>query len=125
MEKKLLIVDDEAPIRMLLEQILEDLEDEGVILLQAKNGQEALDMIQAEKPQLVILDVMMPLINGIEVCRIVKQELGMKDVYIVLLTAKGQDSDRKRGIEVGADDYMTKPFDPDVLLSLAEGVMDV
>lgn len=125
MQKKLLIVDDEAPIRMLLEQTLEDLEDEGVILLQASNGQEALDMIRAEQPQLVFLDVMMPLMNGIDVCRTVKKELGMTHVYIVLLTAKGQEMDRQRGLEVGADKYMTKPFDPDALLSLAEEVMDV
>lgn len=125
MEKKLLIVDDEAHIRMLLEQTLEDLEDEGVELLQATNGQEALNMIRENEPQLVFLDVMMPLMNGMEVCRTVKKELDMKGVYIVLLTAKGQELDRQRGLEVGADRYMTKPFDPDVLLSLAEEIMGV
>ena len=125
MEKKLLIVDDEAPIRMLLEQSLEDLEDEGVELLQASNGQEALEMIQAERPGLVFLDVMMPLMNGLEVCRIVKKELKMEGVFIVLLTAKGQDMDRQKGFDMGADEYLTKPFDPDALLSLAEEVLEV
>jgi two-component system alkaline phosphatase synthesis response regulator PhoP len=125
MEKKLLIVDDEAPIRMLLEQSLEDLEDEGVELLQASNGQEALEMIQAERPALVFLDVMMPLMNGLEVCRMVKKEMQMEGVYIVLLTAKGQEMDRQKGMEVGADQYLTKPFDPDALLSLAEEVLNV
>lgn len=125
MGKKLLIVDDEAHIRMLLEQTLEDLEDEGVELLQARNGQEALQMIQAEKPELVFLDVMMPLMNGVEVCRTVKKELGLSGVFIVLLTAKGQEMDRQKGLEVGADEYMTKPFDPDALLSLAEEVLNV
>ena len=125
MGKKLLIVDDEAHIRMLLEQTLEDLEDEGVELLQARNGQEALQMIQAEKPELVFLDVMMPLMNGVEVCRMVKKELGLSNVFIVLLTAKGQEMDRQKGFEVGADEYMTKPFDPDALLNLAEEVLNV
>ena len=125
MAKKLLIVDDEAHIRMLLEQTLEELEDEGVELLQAGNGQEALQIIQAEQPQLVFLDVMMPLINGLEVCRTVKKELGLSNVFICLLTAKGQEMDRQRGLEVGADEYMTKPFDPDALLSLAEEVLNV
>ena len=125
MEKKLLIVDDEAHIRMLLEQSLEDLEDEGVVILQASNGQEALDIIRKEQPQLVFLDVMMPMMNGIEVCRTVKKELGMDQVYIVLLTAKGQEADRQHGLDVGADQYLTKPFDPDALLSLAEEVMGV
>ncbi|MDW3651183.1 MAG: response regulator [Bacteroidia bacterium] len=125
MEKRLLIVDDEPHIRMLLEQTLEDLEDEGVELLQAVNGQEALDIIQDKQPQLVFLDVMMPLLNGIEVCQTVKQKWGMEEVYIVLLTAKGQEMDRKEGLEVGADLYMTKPFDPDALLSIAEDVMGI
>lgn len=124
MGKKLLIVDDEAHIRMLLEQTLEDLEDEGVELLQARNGQEALQMIQAERPELVFLDVMMPLMNGVEVCRMVKKELGLSNVFIVLLTAKGQEMDRQKGLDVGADEYMTKPFDPDALLSLAEAVLN-
>ncbi len=125
MEKKVLIVDDEAHIRMLLEQTLEDLEDEGVELLQATNGQEALNMIQEHEPQLVFLDVMMPLMNGMEVCRTVKKDLQMKDIYIVILTAKGQEMDRQEGLEVGADRYMTKPFDPDALLSLAAEIMGV
>ena len=106
MEKKLLIVDDEAHIRMLIEQTLEELEDEGVIFLTAENGEQALEIIKAEKPQLVFLDVMMPKMNGMEVCRRVKQELKMDDVFIILLTAKGQELDRQKGQEVGADVYM-------------------
>jgi two-component system, OmpR family, alkaline phosphatase synthesis response regulator PhoP len=123
MANKILIVDDEAHIRMLIEQTLEDLEDEGVNFLVAVNGEEALDVICNEKPQLVFLDVMMPKMNGIEVCRRVKKELGMKDVYIVLLTAKGQELDRQKGQEVGADLYMTKPFNPEALLSKAREVL--
>lgn len=125
MEKKILIVDDEAHIRMLIEQTLEDLEDEGVEFLTADNGQTALELIQSEKPDLVFLDVMMPKMNGMDVCRKVKQELNLSDVYIILLTAKGQELDRQKGNEVGADVYMTKPFDPEVLLNKAKQVLGI
>jgi two-component system alkaline phosphatase synthesis response regulator PhoP len=123
MGKKILIVDDEAHIRMLIEQTLEELEDEDVTFLTAENGMDALELINAEKPQLVFLDVMMPKMNGMEVCRQVKQELALKDVYIVLLTAKGQEIDRQKGHEVGADVYMTKPFNPETILSKARSVL--
>jgi two-component system, OmpR family, alkaline phosphatase synthesis response regulator PhoP len=123
MEQKILIVDDEAHIRMLLEQTLEELEDEGVEFLTAENGEIALEIIQQEKPQLVFLDVMMPKMNGMDVCKKVKKELGLSDVYIALLTAKGQELDRQKGQEVGADVYMTKPFDPEVILKKAREVL--
>lgn len=124
MSKKLLIVDDEAHIRMLIEQTLEDLEDEGVELLFADNGEKALNIIKEEKPNLVFLDVMMPKMNGMEVCYKVKKELGLDEVYIILLTAKGQEVDRQKGLEMGADRYMTKPFDPDEMLSVAEEILN-
>jgi two-component system alkaline phosphatase synthesis response regulator PhoP len=123
MENKILIVDDEAHIRMLIEQTLEELEDEDVSFFTAENGEHALQIIREENPQLVFLDVMMPKMNGMEVCRKVKKELGLKDVFIVLLTAKGQELDRQKGLEVGADLYMTKPFDPEVLLNKAREVL--
>ena len=125
MEKKLLIVDDEVHIRMLIEQTLEELEDEGVSFLSAENGEQALEIIQAENPQLVFLDVMMPKMNGMEVCRKVNKELLLDKVFIVLLTAKGQELDRQKGQEVGADLYMTKPFDPEVILLKARQVLDL
>ncbi len=125
MEQKILIVDDEAHIRMLIGQTLEELEDEGVEFLTAENGEIALDIIQKENPQLVFLDVMMPKMNGMEVCRRVKKELGMNNVFIVLLTAKGQETDRQKGLDVGADVYMTKPFDPEVLLEKAKEVLGI
>jgi two-component system, OmpR family, alkaline phosphatase synthesis response regulator PhoP len=125
MEQKILIVDDEAHIRMLIEQTLEELEDEGVEFLTAENGEIALEIIQKENPKLVFLDVMMPKMNGMEVCRRVKKELDLNDVFIVLLTAKGQELDRQRGQEVGADVYMTKPFDPEIILSKAKEVLGI
>jgi len=125
MERKILIVDDEAHIRMLIEQTLEELEDEGVSFLTAENGEDALRIINEEKPQLVFLDVMMPKMNGMEVCRKVKKELLLDQVYIVLLTAKGQEVDRLKGQEVGADIYLTKPFDPETLLERAKKVLGI
>lgn len=125
MDKKILIVDDEAHIRMLIEQTLEELEDEGVEFLTADNGESALEIIQKEKPNLVFLDVMMPKMNGMDVCQKVKKELVLQDVFIILLTAKGQELDRQKGQEVGADVYMTKPFDPEVLLGKARQVLGI
>jgi len=125
MPQKILIVDDESHIRMLINQTLEELEDEGVEFLSADNGEAALDLIQDEKPDLVFLDVMMPKMNGMEVCRRVKKELKFNDVFIVLLTAKGQEMDRQRGQEVGADVYMTKPFDPETILNKAKQVLGI
>jgi DNA-binding response OmpR family regulator len=121
--RKILIVDDEAHLRMLIQQTLEELEDEGVELLTAADGEAALDAIRTEAPQLVFLDVMMPKLSGFDVCSRVKQTLGLKDVYIVLLTAKGQEFDKQRGQDAGADLYMTKPFDPDALLEKARTVL--
>ena len=118
-----LIVDDEQHVRLLIEQTLEDLEDQGVELLTADNGEQALETIKSTRPALVFLDVMMPKMNGFDVCNTVKNELGMRDVYVVLLTAKGQEFDRQRGAEVGANMYMTKPFDPDQLLGKALDVL--
>ena len=125
MNKTLLIVDDEAHIRVLMEQTLEDLEDEGVELLIATNGAEALELIRDEKPDLVFLDVMMPKMNGFEVCQAVKSNAEIQDTYIIMLTAKGQEFDQQRGQEVGANLYMTKPFDPDEVLGKAAEILAV
>jgi two-component system alkaline phosphatase synthesis response regulator PhoP len=121
--RTILIVDDEAHIRMLIQQTLEELEDEGVDLLTATNGEEALAAIESAKPSLVFLDVMMPKVSGFDVCQRAKHDLGLSGTYIVLLTAKGQEFDRQKGYESGADLYMTKPFDPDALLAKAREVL--
>jgi len=120
---KILIVDDEPHLRTLIQQSLEELEDEGVDLFTASNGEEALETIRREEPNLVFLDVMMPKKNGFDVCNSVKNEMGLSHIHIVLLTAKGQEFDRQRGLEVGANLYMTKPFDPDALVSEARSVL--
>ena len=125
MERKILIVDDEPHIRLLLEQTLEDLEDEGVELLIAANGEDALVMIKEQKPELVFLDVMMPNMNGFEVCDRVKNELGLSEIYIIMLTAKGQEFDKQQGEKVGANLYMTKPFDPDEVFEKSMEVLGI
>ncbi|MDY6936308.1 MAG: response regulator [Cyanobacteriota bacterium] len=124
MPQKVLIVDDEPNILILMEQALEKLEDEDdVELLTATNGLEALEAIQEEKPDLVFLDVMMPKMSGLEVCDTVKNKLKMDDVYIIMLTAKGQEYDKQNGIAVGANLYMTKPFRPKEVLAKSREVL--
>ena len=120
---KIAIVDDEVHIRTLLEQTLEDLENEPEILL-ATNGSEGLALIERERPQLVFLDVMMPLMNGYDVCAAVRNNPALTGTTIVMLTAKGQESDRVRGIETGAHHFITKPFDPDEILDLAQRILE-
>ena len=123
MAYKILIADDEALIRLLIEQTLEDIEDQGVEILTADNGEKALQVARLEKPDLIFLDVMMPVIDGFTVCRDLKQDPQTNHAYVVLLTAKGQEVDQQRGLQVGADVYMTKPFNPDELFDLAAKVL--
>jgi len=122
MLRKILLVDDEEYIRALMEQTLEELDD--VELLTATNGVDALDIIKAENPALIFLDVMMPEMNGYDVCRIVKHELKLTDTCITMLTVRGQEFDKSTHPELGADFYVTKPFDPDELLNHARSVLD-
>jgi len=123
--KKILIVDDEVNNRLLLEDMLEEIKDKGVEILMAKDGEEALSIIKSVRPNLVFLDIMMPKINGYEVCSMVKKELKIVDMYIVLLTAKGQSEDKNRGIEVLCDKYITKPFYINEVLSIAYNVLQL
>ncbi len=112
----ILIVDDESHIRRLLRQSLEEIEEAGCELIEAENGREALELIEKHRPALVLLDVMMPEMNGFEVCHTIKNELKANDTYVIMLTAKGQEIDRIKGMECGADEYITKPFDPDEIV---------
>jgi CheY-like chemotaxis protein len=123
MSRSVLIVDDEQHIRLLIEQALEELADDGVELFTAADGEEALEVVRAQHPDLMFLDVMMPKRNGFEVCRAVKHDMRLKDTHVVLLTAKGQAYDREKGLAAGANAYLTKPFDPDELLALARDVL--
>jgi DNA-binding response OmpR family regulator len=125
MSKKILIVDDEVHIRALLEQTFEDLEDEGVELFLARDGEEGLRFAREEKPDLMFLDIMMPKKNGYEVCQEINQDPELKDIYIIMLTAKGQAADRVRGEKVRANEYITKPFNPDEILQKASDILNV
>ncbi len=125
MAKKILIVDDEVYIRALLEQTLEDFEDVGVELLSVGNGQDAWDVAQVERPDLIILDVMMPGLSGYDVCQRIKGDPRLSHAYVIMLTARGQEVDRLRSVEVGADEYVTKPFDPDYITERATDVLGV
>jgi len=120
---KLLIADDEPHIRTLLQQTLETLEDDGVELFMEHDGAAAWERIRRERPDVAFLDVMMPRMNGYDVCEAVRADPDLAHVQLVLLTAKGQEADRQRGADVGAHLYLTKPFDPDALLATAERLL--
>ena len=125
MPKTILIADDAIHIRILLAQTLEDFEDVGVELLTASDGLEAWEVIQARRPDLLILDVMMPGLSGYEVCQRLKSDPGLSHAYVIMLTAKGQAKDHERGIQVGADEYITKPFNPRHLVRRVAEVLNV
>jgi len=107
MSKKILVADDEPNIVISLEYLLKR---EGYTVLVARDGQEALETITLEKPDLVLLDVMMPLKTGFEVCQAVRANEDLQATKILMLTAKGRDTDVAKGTALGADDYITKPF---------------
>jgi DNA-binding response OmpR family regulator len=107
MTQKILIADDEPNIVVSLEYLMKR---EGYAVAIARDGQQALDAIRSERPDLVLLDVMMPLRSGFEVCQAVRADEGLRDTRILMLTAKGRDTDIAKGLAMGADAYMTKPF---------------
>jgi len=108
-KKKILVVDDEP---FILKSLTFVLKKEGFQVASATNGVEAQEIIKREKPDIVFLDIMMPKMNGLEVCQWIRQDPVLKETYIIILTAKGQEADREKGIKIGADEYMTKPFSP-------------
>jgi len=111
--KKILVVDDET---QLVEMVKMRLEANGYDVIVAYDGQDGLDKARQEKPDLIILDLMLPKIDGYKVCRMLKFDEKYKNIPIIMFTARAQAEDEKLGKEVGADDYVTKPFEPQVLL---------
>jgi DNA-binding response OmpR family regulator len=107
MTSRILIADDEPNILISLEYLMKR---EGYEVHVARDGQEALDVMQRVRPQLVLLDVMMPGKTGFEVCQALRSDEALKGTLVLMLTAKGRDTDVARGLGVGADAYMTKPF---------------
>ena len=117
---KILVVDDEPFICRSLTFVLRK---DDYLVFEARNGEEALAAIKLHKPDLVFLDVMMPKINGFEVTERVRNDPELAHVKIILLTAKGQESDREVGKTAGANDYMTKPFSPTKILERAREIL--
>jgi len=113
-QKKVLIADDNENIRDALTYLLED---EGYDLQLANDGADTLRKVRERKPDILFLDIMMPEINGYEVCRTIKNDPDLKSIYIIMLTAKGQVAEQERGKEVGADEYIVKPFSPMEILA--------
>ena len=116
----ILVADDEPPI---LELIRFTLEDDRVRVVEARDGLEALRLAQAVRPELCILDVQMPELDGLAVCRLLRQDPGLAGSRIVMLTAASQEADRVRGLAAGADGYLTKPFSPLALFSLVRSLL--
>ena len=119
-QKKILIADDNENIREALTYLLED---EGYTLSLAKDGAEALRKVKEFRPDIVFLDIMMPEINGYDVCRTIKTDPSLKNTYIIMLTAKGQVTEQERGKEVGADEYIVKPFSPMEILTRIKNIL--
>ena len=118
--KKILVVDDEMHILRIVKY---KLESAGYQVLTALNGAEALQIARDERPSLIFLDIMMPGINGYEVCSELKNDPATRDIIIIMLTAKGQESDKIKGLEVGVDEYITKPFSPQDLLDRTKDLL--
>jgi len=117
---KILIVDDDSDI---LDVLKITLEAEGYEVIEGHDGQEALDIIKNQKPDLLIIDFKMPKMNGDEVCRILKEDILVQHMPIIMLTGKGEITDKVHGIYAGADDYMVKPFEPQELVARAKMVI--
>jgi len=118
--KKILIADDNENIREALTYLLED---EGYKLWMAKDGAEALREVKNVRPDIIFLDIMMPEMNGYDVCRIIKNDPELKKTYVIMLTAKGQVAEQERGKEVGADEYIVKPFSPMEILTKIKRIL--
>src|SRR5581483_10574279 len=120
MKPVVLIVEDEAPLVMMLRY---NLEREGFAVDEATDGEEALLRIAERRPDAVLLDWMLPLVSGLEVCRRIRRSPATRALPVIMLTARGQESDRIRGLDSGADDYVVKPFSPSELVARLRAVI--
>ncbi|MBF0332640.1 MAG: phosphate regulon transcriptional regulator PhoB [Alphaproteobacteria bacterium] len=120
MKPLVLVVEDEAPLVTLLRY---NLEKEGYRVLEAGDGEEALTLVAESPPDLILLDWMLPLMSGIEVCRQIRRKPASRDVPIVMLTARGDEADKVRGLNTGADDYLTKPFSVPELMARVRALL--
>lgn len=120
MRRRILIVDDEPNIVLSLEFLMQQ---SGFDVAVARDGAEALERMQSFQPDLVLLDVMMPVLNGFEVCQKIRENSAWNDVKIVMLSAKGRESEVNKGLALGADAYVTKPFSTRELVERVAGMM--
>jgi two-component system, OmpR family, alkaline phosphatase synthesis response regulator PhoP len=120
-QKKILIADDNENIRAALTYLLED---EGYMLFLARDGAEALRKVREVSPDILFLDIIMPEINGYDVCRTIKNDPDLMKTYIIMLTAKGQVDEQERGKDIGADEYVVKPFCPMEILAKINNILD-
>lgn len=120
MPAKILVVDDEANIRALVRF---NLEKEGFQVVEAEDGDTAVHLARTERPQLVVLDIMLPEMDGLEVCRVLKRQSETCEIPIIMLTAKSEEIDKIIGLELGADDYLTKPFSTRELVARVKAVL--
>lgn len=118
--KTILIADDEPYLIRSLSFVLKK---EGYLVETAMDGLEALEKIRRLNPYLVFLDIQLPKMDGFEVCRQIRADPGLRETYIIMLTAKGQDLDRQRGLAVGANEYLTKPFSPKELIKHLQSLL--
>jgi DNA-binding response OmpR family regulator len=119
---KVVVVDDEPFILMMIEDKLKKAKIEVVTLRESKN---ALEVIKKERPDLIILDWMMPEMSGIELCKMIKNDSDVADIPVFMLTAKGQDSDEQLGLRSGVRRYITKPFSPKSLLTMVQETIGI
>ncbi len=120
MTDRILVVDDEADIRKL---IAYHLTQERFRVIEAENGEDALDLVQQETPRLIVLDLMLPSLSGLDFCKIIRQNPETAHTPILMLTAKAGEADRVVGLELGADDYITKPFSPREMVARVKAVL--
>ncbi len=118
---KILIVDDEPFLAQALTFVLSK---EGYEISIASDGDEALRQVSLNKPQVIFLDIMMPKKNGYEVCEIIKNSPDLKDIYVIMLSAKGWESDRAKGLSLGANDFITKPYSPKDVVGAAKKAIE-
>ncbi|HBG16939.1 MAG TPA: DNA-binding response regulator, partial [Firmicutes bacterium] len=119
-KERVLIIEDELNI---IELVAYNLEKEGWLVSKAQTGEEGLEKIEEEHPDIILLDLMLPGIDGMEICRRTRQNKLTKDIPIIILTAKAEEADRVLGLESGADDYVTKPFSPRELVARIRAVL--
>ena len=120
--KRILVVDDEPD---LIKTVRLRLEKRGYAVISAADGQEALEKARSEKPDLIILDLMLPKLSGYQVCRMLKFDEQYKNIPIIIFTARAQEQDKKTSLEVGADAYLSKPFEPEVLLDKVDSLLNI